>query len=97
MTMVVSARNATPRFAWGAAAQRIPLGQQAPARPCSHYLSNCAGYSCIASSPSASPVDSEVLVAWETGVAQGCSSAACAIVLSRVQIPGKETTHLRGD
>jgi hypothetical protein len=96
-TIMVSSPQASVEQLWGASATRISLTEShgSGTWPCFGYMSNCAGYSCLAvdesprsSVPSATAAGQEsVLVLWETGVESGCTGAACRIMLSHVPLP----------
>ena len=83
MTVTVSPSGASAADLWGGGATHIPL--RAPA--CAGYKPNCAGYSCLAADAGVAAGQEGVLLLWETGVASGCSGAACRIMLSRVRLP----------
>ena len=91
-TLLVSPPRASVGQLWSANATLIPL-TDSHSWPCFGYQPNCAGYSCLAvdESPATSgtPASKQesVLVLWETGVASGCTGAACRIMLSRVPLP----------
>jgi hypothetical protein len=95
-TVMVSSPRASVEQLWGANATHISLSHPTGVTwPCFGYMSNCAGYSCLAidenprsSAHAATAARQEsVLVLWETGVESGCTGAACRIMLSHVPLP----------